>query len=64
MEMSLQEAARGFTIPVDKYGNMSPMYGDWYTNLYYKNLYGEEAWQEACTKARTEYKFGSNAVRW
>ena len=64
IKLNLQEAAKSFMIPVDKNGNISPMYADRYTDTYYKKKYGEKAWQDACTKARTEYNFGSNAVRW
>lgn len=30
----------------------------------YINQFGKAVWQDACIKARTEYNFGSNAVRW
>lgn len=61
--MNLQEAARNFIHPTVN-GCISIMYADPYTDSYYKKKYGEEIWKEACTKARTEYNFGSNAVRW
>lgn len=30
----------------------------------YRVAYGDAAWKEALTKARTEYNFGSRAVKW
>ena len=61
--MDLQEAARNFICPTVN-GQISTMYADAYTDSYYKKKYGERIWKEACTKARTEYNFGSRAVRW
>lgn len=61
--MNLKEAARNFTYSTID-GHISIMYADPYTDSYYKKKYGEETWKEACNKARIEYNFGSNAVRW
>ena len=61
--MNLRDAARAYTRPaVD--GRISVVYGDHYFKKQQEGLYGKRAWQDACTKARTEYNFGSNAVRW
>lgn len=61
--MNLRDAARAYTRPaVDE--RISVVYGDYYFKKQQEDLYGKQAWQDACIKARTEYNFGSNAVRW
>lgn len=62
--MTLQEAARYFVCPLDESGKLSFVYGDLNFALNWKKRVGEEAWNEALRKARTELKFGSSAVKW
>ena len=61
--MNLQDAARAYTRPAVN-GRISVVYGDHSFKKQQEDLYGKKAWKEACNKARIEYNFGSNAVRW
>lgn len=58
--MTLQEAAKSFMYPIEFNHNNKNSY----TNKYYEEKYGKQVWKEACVKARTEYNFGSSAVKW
>ena len=58
----LQKAARDYTRPAN--GRASMVYGDYHFRKQQEEKYGEQVWKEACDKARIEYNFGSNAVRW
>lgn len=62
--ISLQEAARHYIHPLDEDGHLSYNYRDGCSYVFYEQKFGQEAWQDAVTKARTEYKFGSKAVKW
>lgn len=62
--MDIREAARLYMHPVIQEGKDSPIYLSPQFSVDQEKIYGKDAWKEACTKARTEYNFGSNAVRW
>jgi len=62
--MNIQEAAKLYMYPMTAAGNLSPVYADHYFRVDQEKRYGKEAWENACRKARTEYNFGSSAVRW
>ena len=62
INFELQKAARAYTQPVN--GQVSMVYGDYHYRVDQERKWGKEAWEEACNKARMEYNFGSNAVRW
>ena len=62
--VDLQKAARDFVYPATADGRISIVYGDYYFRKQQEKKYGEQAWKEACEKARMEYNFGSSAVKW
>ena len=58
VDQKLKEAARNFVNPNDKNNYR------FQNSEYYISQYGKTNWEEACIKARTEYNFGTNAVKW
>lgn len=58
MDNKLRDAARDFVYPNSQLLNKK-IFDD-----KAKKEYGELVWKEACIKARTEYYFGSRAVKW
>ena len=64
MKDDIRTIARHYVHPIDREGRLSPLYAGSYTYTYYEKKFGKEVWEEACTKARTEYNFGSKAVKW
>lgn len=58
------KAARAFIQPTDNNGRINVLYGDSYYRIDQEKKWGKEVWKNACDKARMEYTFGSNAVRW
>lgn len=59
--MDIREAARLYTYPKN---DSSSVYANHHFHIDQEKKYGKKAWAEACTKARTEYNFGSSAVKW
>jgi hypothetical protein len=50
--------------PVVQSGKNSPVYLNPNFSTDQKEKYGKKMWEDACIKARTEYNFGTSAVRW
>lgn len=59
MDFDIRDAARAYIYPDNTLTKDKKILED-----EYRKEFGDRAWKEACTKARTEYNFGSSAVKW
>lgn len=62
--MNIKDAARLFMYPKDPDVQMRFVKNRNILDDKYRAEYGSQAWDDACRKARTEYQFGTQAVKW